>query len=89
MTWALFYTKQANKDAKKLSQSGLNRKAQELLKIIAGNPFQTPPPYEKLVSDLLGGAYPREINIQHKLIFQVAEEEDRTIKVLRMRSHYK
>ena len=84
--WKLYYTKQAQKDARKLASSGLKLKAQELLKIIENNPYQTPPPYEKLVGDL-SGAYSRRINIQHRLVYQVLEEEN-AIKVLRLWSHY-
>ena len=73
MTWELVYTKQAQKDAKKLAASGLKNKAQSLLKIIKNDPFQRPPPYEKLVGDL-SGAYPRRINIQHRLVYQVYEK---------------
>ncbi len=86
MSWELFYTKQAQKDAKKLSHSGLKRKAQLLLEIVSKNPYQNPPPYEKLVGDLLG-AYSRRINIQHRLVYQVLENE-KAIKVLRMWTHY-
>ena len=86
MSWELYYTKQAQKDAKKLSQSGLKKKAQNLLEIISTNPYQNPPPYEKLVGDL-SGAYSRRINIQHRLAYQVLEKEN-AIKVLRMWTHY-
>jgi len=86
VSWELFYTKQAQKDAKKLSQSGLKKKAQNLLEIISINPFQNPPPYEKLVGDL-SGAYSRRINIQHRLVYQVLEKEN-AIKILRMWTHY-
>ena len=86
MTWTLYYTKQAQKDARKLASSGLKEKAQELLRIIENNPFQTPPPYEKLVGDLTG-AYSRRINIQHRLVYQVLEEE-KAIKVLRLWTDY-
>lgn len=86
MSWRLVYTKQAQKDAKKLSSSGLKPKAQELLDILADDPFQKPPPFEKLVGDL-SGAYSRRINIQHRLVYQVLEE-DRVVKVLRLWSHY-
>lgn len=86
MSWQLVYTKQAQKDAKKLATSGLRRKAEELLKIISENPYQAPPPYEKLVGDL-SGAYSRRINIQHRLIYQVYEDE-KVVKVLRMWTHY-
>lgn len=84
--WRLYYTKQAQKDAKKLASSGLKNKAQELLAIIEKNPYQTPPPYEKLVGDL-SGAYSRRINIQHRLVYQVLEREQ-SIKVLRLWTHY-
>ena len=86
MSWRLVYAKQAQKDAKKLASSGLKSKAQELLDILAEDPLQKPPPYEKLVGDL-SGAYSRRINIQHRLVYQVLEE-DRVVKVLRLWSHY-
>lgn len=86
MSWQLVYTKQAQKDAKKLASSGLKPKAQELLAILAEDPFQRPPPFEKLVGDL-AGAYSRRINIQHRLVYQVLEE-GRIVKVLRLWSHY-
>ena len=86
MTWQLVYTKQAQKDAKRLAASGLKAKAQALLTILAEDPFQRPPPYEKLVGDL-AGAYSRRINIQHRLVYQVLEQ-DRVVKVLRLWSHY-
>lgn len=86
MSWQLVYTKQAQKDAKKLSSSGLKDKAKELLDIVSLNPYQNPPPYEKPVGDL-SGAYSRRINIQHRLVYQVIEEQQ-TIKVLRMWTHY-
>lgn len=86
MTWTLVYTKQAQKDAKKLASSGLKPKAQELLALIAEDPYQKPPPFEKLVGDL-AGAYSRRINIQHRLVYQVLENE-RVVKVLRLWSHY-
>jgi toxin YoeB len=84
--WQLYYTKQAQKDARKLASSGLKSKAQVLLSIIEADPYQTPPPYEKLVGDL-SGAYSRRINIQHRLVYQVLEKEG-AIKVLRLWSHY-
>jgi toxin YoeB len=87
VSWRLVYTKAAQKDAKKLASAGLQGKAQTLLDVIAANPFENPPPYEKLVGDL-SGAYSRRINIQHRLVYQVLEEEH-VIKVLRMWSHYK
>lgn len=86
MTWRLVYTKQAQKDAKKLASSGLKPKAQELLMLVAEDPYQKPPPFEKLIGDL-AGAYSRRINIQHRLVYQVLEE-DRVVKVLRLWSHY-
>lgn len=86
MIWQLYYTKQAQKDARKLASAGLKSKAQELLAVIAADPYQNPPPYEKLVGDL-SGAYSRRINIQHRLVYQVLEKE-KSIKVLRMWSHY-
>ena len=86
MSWRLVYTRRAQKDAKKLASSGLKPKAQALLTILAEDPFQKPPSFEKLVGDL-AGAYSRRINIQHRLIYQVLEE-DRIVKVLRLWSHY-
>jgi toxin YoeB len=86
VSWRLVYTVQAQKDAKKLASSGLKKKAQEILAILAEDPFQKPPPFEKLVGDL-AGAYSRRINIQHRFVYQVLEE-DRVIKVLRLWSHY-
>ena len=86
MNWNLVYTKQAQKDAKKLAASNLKDKAQSLLDIIQINPFQYPPPYEKLVGDL-EGAYSRRINIQHRLVYEVIESEN-TVKILRMWTHY-
>jgi Txe/YoeB family toxin of toxin-antitoxin system len=86
VTWQLAYAKQAQKDASKLAAAGLKNKAQELLAIVAENPFQNPPPYEKLVGDL-AGAYSRRINIQHRLVYQVLDAE-RIVKVLRMWTHY-
>lgn len=86
MSWRIVFTKAAQKDAKKLSRSGLKSKAQALLEVLKINPFQNPPPYEKLVGDLTG-ALSRRINIQHRLVYQVLEAE-RTVKILRMWSHY-
>ncbi|PTN36725.1 Txe/YoeB family addiction module toxin [Desulfonatronum sp. SC1] len=86
MTWKLVYTKQAQKDGGKLASSGLKQNARELLAIIAEDPFRKPPPFEKLIGDL-AGACSRRINIQHRLVYQVLEDE-RTIKVLRLWSHY-
>jgi Txe/YoeB family toxin of toxin-antitoxin system len=86
VTWEIVYAKHAQKDAPKLAASGLQGKAQELLTIIKANPLQNPPPYEKLVGDL-SGAYSRRINIQHRLVYEVLQEE-KIVKVLRMWSHY-
>lgn len=86
MNWQLLYTKQAQKDAKKLVSAGLKPKAEILLKMLEINPFQNPPPFEKLVGDL-AGAYSRRINIQHRLVYQVLSEI-KTIKVIRLWSHY-
>jgi toxin YoeB len=84
--WRLVFTKQAQKDAKKLSSANLRSKAEELLEILKENPFRNPPRYEKLVGDL-AGSYSRRINIQHRLVYQVLEEE-RVVKILRMWTHY-
>lgn len=86
MTWELVYTKQAQKDAKNLVSSGLKNKAKSLLDIIQKDPYQNPPPFEKLVGDL-SGAYSRRINIQHRLVYQIYEKEH-TIKVIRLWTHY-
>ena len=86
MTWKLVYSKHAQKDARKLASSGLKANAQELLAMLAEDPFRRPPPFEKLVGDL-AGAYSRRINIQHRLVYQVLEEE-RIVKVLRLWTHY-
>lgn len=86
MKWTLVYTKQAQKDAKKLAGAGLKSKAKEMLKLLELNPFQTPPRYEKLVGDLTG-AYSRRINIQHRLVYQVLEDHH-VVKVIRMWTHY-
>jgi toxin YoeB len=86
VSWKLVYTSHAQKDAKKISASGLKEKTQKLLLILAENPYQNPAPYEKLVGDLTG-AYSRRINIQHRLVYQVLEAE-KIVKVLRMWSHY-
>lgn len=86
MTWLLVFSKHAQKDAKKLAAAGLKSKAQELLAVLGNDPFQKPPPYEKLVGDL-AGAYSRRINIQHRLVYEVFPEE-RVVRVLRMWSHY-
>jgi Txe/YoeB family toxin of toxin-antitoxin system len=84
--WRVVYTRQAQKDAKKIAAAGLRPKAEKLLEILSRNPFQSPPPYEKLMGDL-SGAYSRRINIQHRLVYQVMEEI-RTVKVVRMWTHY-
>jgi Txe/YoeB family toxin of toxin-antitoxin system len=86
VNWTLLYTKQAQKDARKLASGGLKARAEKLLRLIEKDPFATPPPYEKLVGDL-AGAYSRRINIQHRLVYQVLESS-RTIKVIRLWSHY-
>lgn len=84
--WEIYYTNQAKKDSKKLASAGLKQKAQELLAIIQKNPYQNPPPYEKLVGDL-DGAYSRRINIQHRIGYQVLEKE-KAVKILRFWTHY-
>ncbi len=86
MTWRVVFTRQAQKDARNLASAGLKERAQKLLELLAENPYQTPPSYEKLVGDL-GGAYSRRINIQHRLVYQVLQAEE-TVKVLRMWTHY-
>ncbi|MFH0775616.1 MAG: Txe/YoeB family addiction module toxin [bacterium] len=86
MSWQLVFTKQARKDAKKLAVTGLRPKAEILLDILRKDPFQQPPPFEKLVGDLRG-AYSRRINIQHRLVYQVLMEI-KTVKVIRMWTHY-
>ena len=86
MSWALVYTNQAQKDAKKLSAAGLKKKAQTLLEILEKNPYQNPPPYEKLVGDL-AGACSRRINVQHWLVYQVLKDK-RVVKVIRLWTHY-
>ena len=86
MTWRLVYTRHAQKDARKLAKSNLKEKAQSLLDILEEDPFQNPPPFEKLVGDLTG-AYSRRINIQHRLVYQVLPEE-KVVKVIRMWTHY-
>lgn len=86
MKWILVYTKQAQKDAKKLASSRLKKKAKELLKILEQNPFQNPTPYEKLIGDLTG-AYSRRINMQHRIVYQVYDKE-KTIKIIRLWTHY-
>lgn len=86
MSWSVVFTKQAQKDARKIASSNLQPQAQRILDILAENPFQNPPPYEKLIGDL-AGAYSRRINIQHRLVYQVYEAE-RAVKVVRMWMHY-
>lgn len=87
MSWQLVYAKQALKDAKKLAANGLKPKAQQLLGLLASDPFQNPPPYEKLVGDL-AGTYSRRINIQHRIVYEVFVKQ-RTVRILRMWTHYK
>jgi len=86
VSWEIVFSKHAQKDAQKLAAAGLKEKAQNLLEIVRTNPYQNPPPYEKLVGDL-SGAYSRRINIQHRLVYQTLDEI-RTVKVLRMWTHY-
>ena len=86
MSWAIVFARQAMKDAKKLAARGLKPKAQELLALLASDPFQNPPPFEKLVGDL-AGAYSRRINIQHRMVYEVFTKE-KTVRVLRMWTHY-
>jgi len=86
VSWRLLYTRAAQKDAKKLAAAGLKPKAQALLTMLEQDPYQTPPPFEKLVGDL-SGAYSRRINIQHRLVYQVLDDQ-RIVKVLRMWTHY-
>ena len=86
MSYKLIYTKQAQKDAKKIKNSGLQPRVEELLEIIRKNPFKKPPSFEKLVGDL-SGAYSRRINIQHRLVYQILRKE-KIIKIIRMWTHY-
>jgi Txe/YoeB family toxin of toxin-antitoxin system len=86
VSWTLVFTKQAQKDAKKLKASGLKPKAERLLEILELNPYQNPPPFEKLVGDLVG-AYSRRINIQHRLVYQVLEDV-KMVKLIRLWTHY-
>lgn len=86
MTWKLVYSKQAQKDAKKLASSGLKPNAKALLDLLAEDPYRRPPAFEKLVGDL-AGAYSRRINIQHRLVYEVIEDE-KVVKVLRLWTHY-
>ena len=84
--WKIVYTKQARKDAKKISASGLRSQTERLIKILEENPYQDPPPFKKLVGDL-EGAYSRRINIQHRLVYEILDEI-KTVKVIRMWTHY-
>jgi Txe/YoeB family toxin of toxin-antitoxin system len=84
--WKIVYTRQAQRDARKLAASGLREKAETLLDILSEDPFKSPPPYEKLVGDL-SGAYSRRINIQHRLVYQVLEDI-KIVKIIRMWTHY-
>ena len=84
--WRIVYTRQAQKDAKKIAAADLRQKAEKLLEILSENPLQIPPPFEKLVGDL-SGAYSRRITIQHRLVYQVLQEM-KTVKVIRMWTHY-
>ena len=86
MVWQVLFTKQAQKDAKNIASAGLRAKVEGLLELLANDPLQTPPPFEKLVGDL-DGAYSRRINIQHRLVYQILKRE-KVVKVLRMWSHY-
>ncbi len=84
--WQVVFTKQAQKDAKKLSSAGLRQKAEQLIEILHENPYQTPPPFEKLLGDL-SGAFSRRINIQHRMVYQVLDDQ-KIVKVIRMWTHY-
>ena len=86
MKWEVVFTKDAQKDAKKISSAGLRVKVEGLLAVLAVNPYQNPPPFEKLVGDL-SGAYSRRLNIHHRLVYQVLDKE-KVVKVIRMWSHY-
>ena len=86
VSWRLIFTKQAQKDAKKIAQSGLKPHAERLLELLTENPYKNPPPYEKLIGDL-SGAYSRRINIQHRLVYQVMDDIQ-TVKIIRMWTHY-
>jgi toxin YoeB len=86
VSWKIVFTRQAQKDARKVASSNLKPQIERLLEMISDNPFQTPPPFERLVGDL-AGAYSRRINIQHRLVYQVYEAEQ-TVKVIRMWTHY-
>lgn len=84
--WEIVYTRQAQRDARKLAASGLREKAERLIEILSHDPFKSPPPYEKLIGDLLG-AYSRRINIQHRLVYQILEDI-KTVKIIRMWTYY-
>ena len=86
MNWKIIYTKQAQKDAKKITASGLKPKTEKLMNILQSNPFQTPPPYEKLIGDL-SGAYSRRINIRHRVVYQI-NKDMKIVKIIRMWTHY-
>ena len=86
MSWRLVFTKQAQKDAVKIAAAGLKRQASRLIELLRENPYQNPPPYEKLVGDL-SGAFSRRINIQHRLVYQILDDI-KTVKVIRMWTHY-
>jgi Txe/YoeB family toxin of toxin-antitoxin system len=86
VSWRVVFTRQAQKDAKKIAASGLRRQVEKLLRILRENPYQTPPPYEKLLGDL-AGAFSRRINIQHRLLYQL-HDDIKTVKVIRMWTHY-
>ncbi len=86
VSWELVFTKQSQKDAKKIARTGLKKKAQLLLEVISVDPFQNPPPYERLIGDLTG-AYSRRINIQHRLVYQVLRGK-KIVKIIRMWTHY-
>ena len=86
VSWAIVYARQAMKDAKKLTVSGLKPRAQDLLAVLADDPFRNPPRFEKLVGDL-AGAYSRRINIQHRIVYEVFPKE-KTVRILRMWTHY-
>lgn len=86
VSWTLYYTRQAQKDAKKIAATNLRPKVEVLLAILESDPFQTPPPFEKLKGDL-AGAYSRRINIQHRLVYQVLKEQQ-AVKIIRLWTHY-
>jgi Txe/YoeB family toxin of toxin-antitoxin system len=86
VSWKIVFTKQARKDAKKLSASGLKSKAEEIIELLRDNPYQVPPSYEKLIGDL-AGAYSRRLNIQHRIVYQIIEDV-KTVKIIRMWTHF-